>query len=245
MKSSLKGVVTIRAVMCISMAILFGLQLTPWSNPATVHAEELNGIWMDWVQYESGGDYAQTGGDGGVSYGRYQYHVNGSLPNFMYFCMERQPESYEAFAGYVKDSEGRHTLTTDKGLGDVWVAACSSEEGNFAALQDQFLLEAYYIPVEQQLLELYNIDLEAYGPVLRGTVLSVALRDGQHVSKTKKYNNLRSVTGTYYEGIPEQDWLNAIYDAEAARHPKQSKRWQRKQKELAQEALLNLIVVEE
>lgn len=234
---NIKKVVMIRAVMLISMVVLGVLQLSPWSEPITVQAEELDGIWIDWVQYESGNDYAQAGGDGGVSYGRYQFNQQYSLPEFMQFCLERQPEEYAVFLQYVGGKANDPCIANTDGLDAAWQQLYADQGAGFAALQDEFLLANYYYSVQNGLAELYAINLDQYSAVLKGTVLSTALRNGNTVSTKKRANCLASVTNTYYPGIPEAEWITAIYDAEARRHPNQEKRWGVVQKQAALESL--------
>lgn len=197
-----------------------------FAQPLTVHAAETEPIWLDWTWFESHDDYALTGGDGGASYGRYQFTVGYCLEDFISYCQTAQPEHYSAFSSGDIDA--------------AWKQAHATYGAEFAALQDQYALERYYYPVKNKLLELYDIDLDQYSPVLKGTIFSLAIRNGSNVSLERKTNKLYSATSTYTPGISEEDWLDAIYNTEAKRHPKQVERWRDTQKAMALEALSSL-----
>ena len=244
MKPSNLKKVMIRAVILISMVIAGSLQILPWSEPIAAQAAGLDEIWMDWVQYESGDNYAQAGGDGGLSYGRYQFNLEYSLPEFMQFCLERSPDEYAVFLRYVGGEADDPQIVTTSGLDVAWQQLYDEQSASFAALQDEFLLTGYYYPVQDGLSRLYDIDLNQYSAVLKGTVLSVALRDGSVVSTKQRCNCLATVTDTYYAGIPEMEWVEAIYDAESKKHPDQAKRWGVVQKEAALAKLNELLCTE-
>jgi len=192
----------------------------------TVRAAETKPLWLEWTWFESHNDYALTGGDGGVSYGRYQFTAGYCLEDFVTYCQTAQPEHYAGLSSGDFDT--------------AWKQAYTDYGAEFAALQDQYALEHYYYPVKSKLLELYGIDLDQYSPVLKGTIMSLAIRNGSNVSLERKTNKLHSATSTYSPGIPEEDWLEAIYNTEAKRRPKQVERWRDNQKAMALEALSSL-----
>lgn len=194
-------------------------------------------IWMDWLRFESGtAAWRQVGGDGGRAYGRYQFDIDYALPRFLSYCLSADSTTYAAFAGFITGEGKQARMVTTAGLPEVWTSLCDTHEAGFFALQDQYAREFYYNPVKENLLAIYGIDLDAYGPVLRGTVWSIALRDGPNVSRDGS-NNLYPVTATYSPGVDEATWLDAIYTAETNRHPSQAGRWGGAQRDAALQAL--------
>lgn len=189
-------------------------------------------IWLGWTHFESGSNYAQAGGDGGHAYGRYQFDDRHGLAGFLQFCLERDPEAYASFQRYIRyDNAGVPSLTNLETLSDDWRWLCYLEGENFASLQNEYAILAYYEPVRQRLLEYKSIDLERYGPVLRGTAMSCSIRNGSYLE------NLGPLVDTYYHGISEREWLQQIYAAQVQAHPDQAERWGKSQLAAALEAL--------
>lgn len=189
-------------------------------------------IWLGWTEFESGeASWWQTGGDGGNAYGRYQFDKRCWLGKFLTYCAEMSDD----YAGLLPYANSDGTAKDDGTLAEAWRWICHVKSDEFFALQTDFALDEYYYPVKEQLLEIYDIDLDDYGPVLKGTVWSVAIRDGYNVSKNPKNNRLKSVTETYFPGIDEQEWLEKIYEREAERHEIDPGRWSERQKAVALE----------
>lgn len=206
---------------------------------STVYEDEP--IWTDWTRHESGTiSYRQTGGSGGASYGRYQFDKDSALPRFLQYCINTGDEIYASFAQFIDVSGKKPRMVTTSGLSDVWIMICDARGEAFYSLQTAYALQTYYAEVKADLLDLYGINLSDYSAVTQGSVFSIAIRDGNSVSLQRSKNNLRSVTDTYVAGINELDWLCAMYDAEARRHPTQVKRWGNAQKNEAISAYLAL-----
>lgn len=208
-------------------------------------------IWTGWTVFESGEeDWYSAGGDGGHAYGRYQFDIGYDFVNFLKECVAEDGEGYSLFNRYIAISritkgrggnealmENEPLLDARSELSDVWRQICNEKGEEFFDKQTSFAAGIYYYPVKGKLLSVYNINLDEYGPALKGTVWSIAVRDGSNVSRNQEYNNLRAVTSTYKKGISEEEWLNAIYDVETQRHPSQSQRWDREQRMAALDAL--------
>ena len=112
---------------------------------------------------------------------------------------------------------------------NAWHAAYMNYPDEFAGLQSRTAYEAYYLPAQRGMLSNYGINIKEYSPALRGTIWSLAIRNGATVSKDNTKNGLRSATSTYSPGIDEREWLSKIYEAEARRHPSQRNRWETEQ----------------
>lgn len=196
--------------------------------------QELNdSLWMGWAFYESGDkDVWTVRGDGGHAYGRYQFDDRHLLADFFRYCVENDRERYEAFTTfYYVDSNGKVHLQNSDEIEANWKWMDYVEDENFHDIQTRFAVERVYQPAYETLKK-YCADLDSYGPVLRGTIMSIAIRDGYYAS------DLRAITETYYSGIPEEEWLQAIYDTETYIHSDDDyKRWAYSQKDSALEAL--------
>lgn len=224
------------------MFCLLSLTLSPF--PALAADEE---IWTGWTVFESGSDgWYSAGGDGGHAYGRYQFDIGYEFVNFLQYCLNEDAGAYAPFAKYVAMSEitagrnGNESVMENQPLLDArdelsatWKQICDEQGQDFFDLQTEFAAGIYYYPVKSKLMSIFGINLDDYGPALKGTVWSIAVRDGSNVSRNQTYNNLRAVTSTYVEGIDEDEWLNAIYNMETERHPSQSQRWNVEQRQAA------------
>ncbi len=190
-----------------------------------IHGEE---IWMGWTIFESGNvGYAQAGGDGGRAYGRYQFDYRYALPDFLKYAVARAPDTCSMLAKYTGLGAGDQGLLSSTGLGDDWVRAWNADREGFSRLQDEFAYSRYYLPARNAMAE-RGIDLDAAGdPVVKGTVYSLAVRDGATDS---------GVRAAWQSYAPEDDirsWLDRMYGLEAQRHPGQAERWSRGQKAAA------------
>lgn len=190
-------------------------------------------LWFGWTYFESGEDaWTLTASDDGHAYGRYQFDDRHCLGDFLRFCVEEDRANYESFTTfYYVDSNGKTHIKNTECLPEEWSWICYLKGEDFYALQTQFALEAYYEPAKTCLQSECKVDLDEYSPVLRGTIMSLAIRNGHYAS------GLTSAINTYSEGIDERVWLQEIYAAEAAHHPDQAPRWESEQKQAALEAL--------
>lgn len=182
-------------------------------------------VWMGWTIYESGTvGYGQAGGDGGKAYGRYQFDYRYALPDFLKFAYESDSEKYAMLEKYILEPAGSENLLSGNGLGADWLKAYNADKEGFSQLQDEFAYNYYYLPAKQALMG-RGIDLdELNDPVIKGTVYSLAIRDGANDS------GVRAAWQSYDAGISVQEWLSKIYDLESSRHPAQSNRWSVEQK---------------
>lgn len=201
------------------------------STPAPEPAEFL--IWMGWAEFESGEDsWASTASDGGHAYGRYQFDDRfGGLAEFFRFCVNEDSENFESFTTfYYVDSKGKAHIKNTERIPEEWSWICITVKDDFYKMQTRFAFEYYYENAKDTLRQ-SGVDIARYGPVLQGTVMSLAIRDSFYKQ------NLGSLINTYYKGISEREWLDEIYAAETAKHPDQEMRWAGRQKDAAMAAL--------
>ncbi len=209
---------------------------TPALEPARTTSpktEEERGeaIWTGWAYFESGDEcWEQVGGDGGNAYGRFQLDARHSLAAFLRYAAETNPD-FVGLERYYRKNGSKTSLKSTEGLAEDWAWICAVYDKEFYQVQAEFAYGTFYCLMRDELLEKRGINLNEYGPVLKGTVWSVAVRNGNNLS------SLWSVTDTYYPGIGEEEWLREIYAVEAWRHPDQAKRWEKDQLKSALETL--------
>lgn len=203
------------------------------SSPKTDVAPS-EAIWTGWAYFESGdAGWEQVGGDGGNAYGRFQLDARHSLPAFLRYAAETDV-NFVGLEKYYRKNGDKTTMKSAEGLGHDWTWLCAVYGEEFYQVQAEFAYGTFYCLMRDEILEEYQIDLDEYGPVLKGTVWSVAVRNGNNLS------SLYSVIDTYYPGIPEEEWLREIYAVEEWRHPDQTKRWGEGQLNAALETLAML-----
>lgn len=196
--------------------------------------EPAEAIWTGWAYFESGdAGWEQVGGDGGNAYGRFQLDARHSLAAFLRYAAETNPD-FVGLERYYRKNGSKTTLKSTDKLADDWLWISAVYGSSFYRVQAEFAYGTYYCLMRDELLEVHDINLDTYGPVLKGTVWSVAVRNGNNLS------SLYSVTETYYPGISEEEWLREIYAVEAWRHPDQSKRWESGQLNAALDTLAAL-----
>lgn len=202
----------------------------PTSTP-TPDVEEFL-IWMGWAEFESGEDsWASTAGDGGHAYGRYQLDDRYDLAEFFRFCVNEDPNNFESFTTfYYVDSKSVAHIKNTELIPKEWSWICATVKEDFYEMQTRFAFEYYYENAKKTLRQ-SGVDIAGYSPVLQGTVMSLAIRDGFYKL------NLSSLINTYYKGISEREWLSEVYAAETAKHPDQEMRWATRQKNAAMAAL--------
>lgn len=202
------------------------------ANPREPESYEAYTLWLGWTRFESGGDsWSQVGGDNGHAYGRYQFDDRHCLAEFFRYCVNTDPDNYEAFTTfYYVDSKGKAHIKNTELITRDWRWICFLQGEEFHAMQTKFAVEYYYRATVNSLLE-SGIEIEGYSPILHGTILSLAIRDGIYAS------DLAAIIDTYYPGIDEETWLIRIYSAESNKHPDQSERWIQNQMEAALSAV--------
>lgn len=188
-------------------------------------------IWTGWTWFESGAkSWKQVGGDAGNAYGRFQIDARHTLPAFLRYAAEADSD-FVGLSKYYRKNGTSTTLRTLSGLDHDWTWLCAMYGEKFYQLQAEFAYGVFYCSMRDELLSEKQIDLSDYGPVLKGTVWSVSVRNGSNLS------SIYSVTDTYYPGISEEEWLRKIYTVEAWRHPDQASRWEVEQLDAALEVL--------
>lgn len=196
--------------------------IAPTETPV-IEATEGEAIWTGWRYYESGdAGWEQVGGDEGNAFGSFQLDARHSLPAFLRYAAESD-ERFVGLERYYRKGREETTMKTLDGLAHDWQWLCAVYGEDFYRKQAEFAYGLFYLLMRDELLAKCEINLDQYSPVLKGTVWSVAVRNGSNLS------SIYSVTDTYYPGIPEEEWLREIYAVETWRHPGQERRWQDEQ----------------
>lgn len=120
-------------------------------------------------------NYGGGWGDLGNALGFYQFDRRYGLANFLSFCQEQHPGKFDMFTTWA----GAGTIANgDKGLEAAWIQAYDQSPEEFAALQDQWAYENYYMPAEEIAAE-YGITLEGRRDCVKGLFWGLTNLNGQ------------------------------------------------------------------
>lgn len=135
------------------------------------------------AQNESGSNYDQgfSYGDGYNALGFYQFDRRYSLIGFMQGCYEYNAATYAMFAPVLArasevsngsvpmyDSSTRRLTELGQLVNDAWHAAYAANPAEFAALQDGYAYNQYYLPVERLLKNKYGVDISDRSDCVKG-----------------------------------------------------------------------------
>lgn len=212
---------------------------------------EINGetIWLGWTTFESGTVGAKNEGYAAihqsrqVAYGRYQFHVDYSdITIFLQRMLAIDSQMYGGFQSFVDHA------TPGKGINpyfsqhkaefvNLWRTYANLGDERFETTQDEVAYESYYKPTKEALLGL-GIDLNQFGPVIKGTIWSVAVRDGMLYPSATSSQTYKALVLTYSDGISDEEYLNRIMEVQAQKHKgAEYARWSSSQKAMAISAM--------
>lgn len=177
------------------------------------------------TRYESGtAAYAQTGGDHGRAYGKYQFDYRYSLVPLIRFCYGADPVTFTEFYAFTFLQAGDKRLISgnDKAIPEAdldvetasvqpldlacaWTAVYNRNPVLFTALQDQFAMNSYYKPAEN-ILKAHGIHMDTRTYVERGAVFSYAVQEGSSVAADGV------IAAGITDATPSRDFLNMLYD---------------------------------
>lgn len=137
--------------------------------------------------YESGNNYAQTLSyyDGYNALGFYQFDRRYGLVDFMQMCLDYDASTYSMFSPLVKKASliqneslnpfvsGNKFTALGNQMNEAWKAAYNANPAEFAALQDTYAYQEYYVPVVNRLATL-GIDLEERADCVKGLMWGAA-----------------------------------------------------------------------
>ena len=161
------------------------------------------------TKFESGSaGYAQTGGDSGRAYGKYQFDYRYSLVPFLKYCYNANSTFFKGFKSFINISPGSSSLiktSSNHKLADAWEACYKADAAYFSDMQDKFALDQYYTPCERALAAKgINMVLRSY--VCRGAVFSYSIQHGQTVAVNAVVN------AGLTDDVNDRTFIKKLYD---------------------------------
>ena len=125
------------------------------------------------AKFESGQNYGQgfSSGDGYHAMGYYQFDNRYDLQTFLSYCYGKDHAKYAMFAPYL--NMNKKDLANNKGLDTAWKQAYKNDPNDFAAKQDEFEYNNYYVPVENNLRK-KGIDISGKSDAVKGMACSLS-----------------------------------------------------------------------
>lgn len=146
------------------------------------------------TKFESGCDYNKglSYGDGYNAMGYYQFDRRYSLLPFIqqvYSCNSTKYSMFKAVLAYrdllsspsyaMYDYVTRQLTASAQILNEAWHAAYAADPVEFAALQDAYAYNNYYLPVQSSLLNTYGVDVRNRADCVKGLVWGMCNLFGQ------------------------------------------------------------------
>src|SRR5574344_736981 len=180
----------------IFLLIIFFLPMMVYASDDEFVDVNGENIWIAWTHFESDSPCYQgvTGyGCADVTdhgFGKYQFDRDDpDLVIFMKKMVTVDSSLYSGFQEYIdhEHQNGRNDPNTyyrshETDLAELWIQYESKDPDRFNSYQE------YYAPMKDALLKA-GVDITKFGPVIRGTVWSIAIRDGKYLTSSSCSNN--------------------------------------------------------
>ena len=208
--------------------------------PSRAALADKDEIWTGWVKFESGLEGARSAGaDGGAAYGLGQFDENYALWDFVGELLTEDSTKYAAFSELYEKYKDKTTKISQNSedttkMINAWWSVYDDDPEGFTFRQIEALIDRYYYPAVSQ-MQARGIDITSadYSPVIRGTLMSIAVWGGQ--------GGLSKVVAGLNSSMTESEMLDACYTSTTSELKGTDstyidsfrKRWESTQKNLA------------
>lgn len=143
------------------------------------------GALFFWLEYETGctddtafDSVTLNDGLGGQAYGMQFDLYQGSLQEFLAYCLQKDPEKWSMFKGLdTASKDSLYATSQNSTMPAAWHAAFAKDRKAFADIQKEFILAHYGDPVYAR-LESKGYSVNSRSDVVRGALLSYAHQHG-------------------------------------------------------------------
>lgn len=172
-------------------------------------------MWY-WIEYETGKTndeafwyFTQDDNRGGQAYGLQYDLYQGSLQEFMRYCVQQDATTYAMFKPYLtvsKDSLYAHSESDT--MPTIWKAAYAADPEGFKSLQKEYAAANYLDPVVKY-LEKKGYKLDSRSDVVKGLMLAWAFQWGPAIPEVRL---TRIGTAAELNKLSDMDFLKKVYD---------------------------------
>ncbi|MBQ9659455.1 MAG: CHAP domain-containing protein [Clostridia bacterium] len=158
------------------------------------------------------------GGEGGLAYGTYQFHVDYALKGFVDYCYEKDPETYELFGQFYPASLTTKLADNHAKVTEAWNKIAAESPEKLEADIDEYAYIAYWVPCVNAYNAITGRNLEEEDWSIKASVFSDGIRNGANVENLSKSITNPSLTDP--EEIIEMMYTNRYNRASDKEKPR-------------------------
>ena len=172
-------------------------------------------MWY-WIEYETGKTndeafwyFTQNDSKGGQAYGLQYDLYQGSLQEFMRYCVQQDATTYAMFKPYLSVSkQSLYAHSSSDTMPTIWKAAYAADPEGFKSLQKEYAAANYLDPVVNA-LEKKGYKIDSRSDVVKGLLLGWAFQWGPATPPRKLS---RVGTAAELNKLSDMDFLKKVYD---------------------------------
>ena len=172
-------------------------------------------MWY-WIEYETGKTndeafwyFTQNDSKGGQAYGLQYDLYQGSLQEFMRYCVQQDATTYAMFKPYLSVSkQSLYAHSSSDTMPTIWKAAYAADPEGFKSLQKEYAAANYLDPVVNA-LEKKGYKIDSRSDVVKGLMLGWAFQWGPATPPRKLS---RVGTAAELNKLSDMDFLKKVYD---------------------------------
>ena len=181
-------------------------------------ASAISGAMWYWIEYETGQTndeafwyFTKDDGRGGQAYGLQFDLYQGSLQEFMRYCVQQDATTYAMFKPYLTVSpQSLYAYSSSDTMPTIWKAAYTADPEGFKNLQKEYAAAHYLDPVVKA-LEKKGYKIDSRSDVVKGLLLGWSFQWGP-AAPPRKLPNIPGLDPTSANKMSDTEFLTKIYD---------------------------------
>ena len=174
-------------------------------------------MWY-WIEYETGQTndeafwyFTKDDGRGGQAYGLQFDLYQGSLQEFMRYCVQQDATTYAMFKPYLTVSpQSLYAHSSGDTMPTIWKAAYTADPEGFKNLQKEYAAAHYLDPVVKA-LEKKGYKIDSRSDVVKGLLLGWSFQWGP-ATPPRKLPNIPGLDPTSANKMSDTEFLTKVYD---------------------------------
>lgn len=174
-------------------------------------------MWY-WIEYETGQTndeafwyFTKDDGRGGQAYGLQFDLYQGSLQEFMRYCVQQDATTYAMFKPYLTVSpQSLYAHSSSDTMPTIWKAAYTADPEGFKNLQKEYAAAHYLDPVVKA-LEKKGYKIDSRSDVVKGLLLGWSFQWGP-ATPPRKLPNIPGLDPTSANKMSDTEFLTKVYD---------------------------------
>ena len=174
-------------------------------------------MWY-WIEYETGQTndeafwyFTKDDGRGGQAYGLQFDLYQGSLQEFMRYCVQQDATTYAMFKPYLTVSpQSLYAYSSSDTMPTIWKAAYTADPEGFKNLQKEYAAAHYLDPVVKA-LEKKGYKINSRSDVVKGLLLGWSFQWGP-AAPPRKLPNIPGLDPSSANKMSDTEFLTKVYD---------------------------------